>query len=272
MDVTSALHGMVDAMLELPGIKQWRSKKYDNRFNHAEQVNLFRGVYSTPQAAVAALPSSKPAGYDHDAPATMYDERTRQIYPSDYPILFWLQKLLSESCNSVFDIGGHIGVGYYAYQQYINYPAALQWCVSDVPAVVEHGRKLAEQRDKFGKLSFTSDLNDVAGADILFASGSIQYIPPTLADLLRDIPSRPKHLLINLLPLHARATYFTVQNIGTAFCPYRIEAHGRFVGDLRALGYELRDHWENLEKRCDIPFVAPHYSLDRYHGFYFALR
>jgi len=271
MDITAALHGMVDDLLELPGIRQWRENKYERRFATAERVNLFRGVYASVGLAEAAIPASKPTGYDHDETAAMYDDRTRQIYPSDYPVLFWLQKLLSEQCHRVFDIGGHIGVGYYAYQNFIDYPHNLTWCVSDVPAVVERGRQLAKARDPAGRLSFTSTLDEVADADIVFASGSIQYIPPTLAGLLSRHVQRPRHLLINLLPLHPRESYFTVQNIGAAFCPYRIEAHSRFVADLVALGYRLQDAWENLEKRCDIPFSPPHYSLDRYHGFYFSL-
>ena len=27
----------------------------------------------------------------------MYDERTRQVYAGDYPVLFWLQKLLGKT-------------------------------------------------------------------------------------------------------------------------------------------------------------------------------
>jgi putative methyltransferase (TIGR04325 family) len=272
MDVSATLHGMIDGLLDLPGIRLWRIGKYDRRFANAERVNLFRGIYPSADAAAADIPASKPNGYDHEAPAAMYDDRTRQIYPSDYPILFWMQKLFADGCKRVFDIGGHIGVGYYAYQQYLKFPADLHWNVSDVPAVVAQGRKLAEQRDKAGHLSFTSELTDIGDAEILFASGSIQYLPPTLAELLKQADRRPRHLLINLLPLHESAAYFTVQNIGTAFCVYRIEMHSRFLGDLRALGYEVRDHWENLEKRCDIPFAPPHFSLDRYHGFYLTLR
>jgi putative methyltransferase (TIGR04325 family) len=271
MDLTKALHDAVDGLLQLPGLRQWRSRKYDRRFESADNVNLFRGVYASAAQASAAIPSTKPAGYDHDGPAAMYAERTRQIYPSDYPILFWLQKLLSDTCNRVFDIGGHIGVGYYAYQKYLNYPASLRWRVSDVPAVAERGRQLALKSDRSGKLSFTSDLTEAADFDIVFASGSIQYLPSTLAELLRNAPTKPKHVLINLLPLHPTETYYTVQNIGVAFCAYRIESLPQFIAAMRAAGYHLHDRWENLEKRCEIPFSAPGYSLDRYYGFYFEL-
>ena len=271
MDISKMLHDAVDGVLNAPGLRQWRANKYDRRFERAENVNLFRGVYPSAAQAETAIPATKPKGYDHAGPAAMYEERTRQIYPSDYPVLFWLQKLLSESCHRVFDIGGHIGVGYYGYQKYLHYPDSLQWRVSDVPAVAERGRQLAAEWDKAGKLSFTSDLYEAANFDIVFASGSIQYLPMTTAELLRDLPRKPQHVLLNLLPLHPTETYFTVQNIGVAFCPYRIEALPQFIAAMRAAGYQLKDRWENLEKRCEIPFSPAGYSLDRYYGFYFTL-
>lgn len=271
MDITQKLHDLVDALGRAPGLYQWRQARYDQRFATAERVNLFRGVYATAAAATAALPATKPAGYDHEAPAAMYNERTGQIYASDYPVLFWLSRLLTQDCCRVFDIGGHIGVGYYAYQDFLPYPAALQWCVSDVPAVVERGRKLATRKDAARRLSFTSDLTRADGHDIVFASGSIQYLPMTLGELLRGLGNKPRHVLINMLPVHATQTYFTVQNIGTAFCPYRIESRASVVDAMTAAGYTLRDSWENLEKRCDIPFFDATYTLDRYMGFYFCL-
>lgn len=269
MEITQTLHDLVDGIGRLPGIHELRKARYDRRFAGAENVNLFRGVYADAASATAALPPTKPAGYDHDAPAAMYDERTRQIYASDYPVLFWLSRLLTDDCCRVFDIGGHIGVGYYAYQAFLRYPAALEWRVSDVPAVAQRGRELARTKDASGRLSFTSELTEADGFDIVFASGSLQYLPMTLGQLLAGLAHKPRYLLVNLLPLHARETYFTVQNIGTAFCPYRIESREAFASAVLAAGYRQRDAWENLDKRCDIPFVAPHYSLDRYHGFCF---
>jgi putative methyltransferase (TIGR04325 family) len=71
--------------------------------------------------------------------------------------------------------------------------------------------------------------------------------------------------LINLLPLHPQYHYWTVQSIGTAFCPYRIQHSETFFSDLARLGYRVEDRWENLEKECWVAF-EPEHSLDRYHG------
>lgn len=269
MYLLETLHKLIDGLGELPWIQDLRKSRYDKRFSTAERVNLFRGIYPDASTAAHSIPATKPSGYDNEAPAAMYEERTRQIYPGDYPVLFWLQKLLGESVSKVFDIGGHIGVGYYAYQKYLDYPVGLRWCVSDVPAVVARGQQLAEQWDKAGRLQFTSDLHAVNGYDLVLASGSIQYLPMTLGQLLGETQQKPPHVIVNLLPLHPEQTYFTVQNIGTAFCVYRIQSHLEFVAAMREAGYELVDAWENLEKKCEIPFSPAHYSLDRYYGFYF---
>ena len=263
------LHLAVDRLAAFPPIQHWRVDRYEQRFARAQQVNLFRGVFAGYAEAERSAPSTKPIGYDHPEPAAMYEERTRLVYPSDYPVLFWLQRLLATgACDSLFDLGGHIGVGYYAYQRYLSYPESLSWRVCDVPAVVERGREWAKTHDRRGQISFTDQLGEATGKDLFFASGSLQYLPHTLAEILAGLSSRPRHLLINLLPLHPRESYFTLQNIGTAFCPYRIGAESGFIRDITRLGYQLVDRWQNLEKACFIPFHAEH-SLDRYHGFYF---
>lgn len=101
--------------------------------------------------------------------------------------------------------------------------------------------------------------------------GSLQYLPDTLAARLAALASRPRHLLLNLTPLHETRSFFTLQSIGTAYCPYRICAAGPFIESLANLGYDLVDQWENPEKRCEIAF-HPEHSLDRYHGFHFRQR
>lgn len=262
------LHYAVDRLTALSPIRHWRRERYEHRFSRADQVNLFRGVFPSFTDAERSAPQTKPIGYDHPAPAAMYEERTRLVFPSDYPLLFWLDRLLSELCGTVFDLGGHIGVGYYAYQRYLKYPKIFRWLVCDVPAVIARGREWAQKHDTRGLLSFTDQLSEANGQDVFFASGSLQYLPQTLAEILARLKQAPHHLLINLLPLHPRNDYFTLQNIGTAFCPYRISAEPSFMRALTGLGYQLVDRWQNLEKACPIPF-HPDHSLDRYHGFYF---
>jgi putative methyltransferase (TIGR04325 family) len=261
-------HHFVDRVAGWPVVDGVLRRRYDRVFEANREANLFRGVFGTFDEAARSAPPTRPLGYDNPDSAAMYLDRTRRIYPTDYPVLFWLQKLLAGGCERIFDLGGHIGVSYYAYRRYLDYPARLRWCVHDVPAVMAQGRKFAAEKDRDNRLSFCDRFEEADGFDVLMAQGSLQYLPDTLAERLARLPAPPRHLLLNLAPLHERHSYFTLQSVGTAFCPYRITAAGEFLRSFEELGYALVDTWENPDKNCRIPF-HPDRSLDRYHGFHF---
>lgn len=229
---------------------------------------MFRGVFDSFDAAQASAPPGRPVSYDNAGAAAMYEERLSAVYPSDYPVLYWLQRLLGQGIGRLFEIGGHIGVGYYAYQRFLDYPPALRWTVMDLPAVVEQGRRYAQTHDARGQLAFTTDVAEAGQADLLFASGSLQYLPQALDQILPTLSARPGWLLINMLPVHPTRQYYTLQNIVTAYCAYRIDSRERFVHALAEQGYRLRDEWQNAEKSCHIAFEPAH-SLDHYCGFLF---
>lgn len=221
------------------------------------------------QAALSTAPDTKETGYDHSEPAKMYKDRLVQIYPSDYPVIFWLEKIFNAGASSLIDFGGHVGVAYYAYQKYISYPDNLDWLVCDVDEVTQEGRRVATRKDSSG-LAFTTDINDGDGKNVFFASGSLQYMENSLAEMLQVYKNLPQHLLINLLPVHDDKEFFTLQNIGFSFCSYHVFKADKFVSALQDLGYQLADRWGNPEKACSIPFYERE-SLDHYNGFYFKL-
>lgn len=233
--------------------------------------NLYRGVFPTFAEAQASIPERQAQGYDNASSAAFYRERTRRVFLNDYPMMWWLAKFFASGSRDVFDLGGHIGIAYYAYQRYVDFPEGLRWRIMDVPAVMDAGQAWAAEHDSLGRLSFTASQEDADGADVLFAAGSLQYLDYTLADLLTTLQRLPTHLLLNSVPIHIHDTYFTVQNTGVSCCPYRVTAEREFVDGLRALGYTMRDRWENTDRRCDIPFYPAH-SLDRYFGFCFSRR
>lgn len=248
----------------------WRRRRYEREFAQNRDGNLFRGVFATFEEAAASAPGTRPLGYDNPASAAMYLDRTRRVHSTDYPVMFWLARLFGEGRARLYELGGHIGVSYYAYRRYLPYPAALRWTVHDVPAVVAQGRRLAAERDAARQLAFSERFEEASGSDVFLAQGSVQYLPDLLAQRLAALPARPAHVILNLTPLHERESYFTLQSIGTAFCPYRVTSIGEFLRGFERLGYALADQWENPEKRCEIPFHAGH-SLDRYYGFHFRL-
>ncbi|WP_158543544.1 methyltransferase, TIGR04325 family [Dyella solisilvae] len=243
--------------------------RYERRFlaHDSTMRNLYRGVYPSFTEAQASIPRTSMQGYDNTESAGFYRERTRRVFLNDYPMMWWLSRLFEAGSSSVFDLGGHIGIAYYAYQRFMRFPAQLRWRVMDVPAVMEAGAIWAGKNDALHRLQFTGKRSDADGVDILFAAGSLQYLDYTLADLLASLSKPPSHLLLNSVPIHISVSYFTVQNTGVSCCPYRVTAEGDFIGGLKALGYVVRDRWENTDRQCEIPFYPAH-SLDRYFGYY----
>ncbi len=259
---------MFERLIAVPGIRQIYARRLEKGFRGA-WAGTCHGVYPNFAAAGQAAPKTKPLGYDNAGPAQMYEERLNRLVPSDYPAMFWLNKLFSEGARRVYDFGGHIGVAYYAYQHYFDFPKDVSWTVYDVPAVVEAGRELAKKRGAPEALSFTSEVSDASGADIFLAAGSLQYVEsPTLGEMLDSLPSKPKFVLVNKTPLTQRETFVTLQNIGTAYCPYILFNEETFKAPLLAGGYKVRDRWENADHTCELP-LNPEHTLRRYTGLLF---
>lgn len=226
--------------------------------------HAFFGVYPTFAAAQAALPRARTHGYDNVQAASFYRDRLERVFPGDYPVLFWLSRCLP--LGRVFDLGGHVGIAFRAYRRYLPTETTGEWLVCDVPAVCEAGRALAQEWGA-ANLQFTTDRARGDGADLLFASGSLQYLEVDLAAIIATYAAPPRQLIVNLLPVSERGTYYTTQTIGVSFCPYRIQSAPELLSATAALGYELVDRWQNAEKRCWIP-LYPEHSLDHYEGFY----
>lgn len=170
--------------------------------------------------------------------------------------------------RTVLDVGGSVGIKYFAFSSLLPFPVDLQWMVLDVPAVVERGRQFASERQAERNLSLTTDLSEGEGVDVLLASGVLQYLPQTLAQLLAGLKRPPKRVVVNTTPIHPDTSFITLNSIGTAFCPYRVQAHGTFVREVSEVGYRLRDNWQNPGKSMWIPFERG-LDLDSYSGFCF---
>lgn len=264
--IVGRLRGAARALWNKPPLLTLRRHRFEHYFATAIDANLFRGVFSTFAEATHSAPATKPLGYDHPDAAALYRERVVRVYPGDYPVLFWMQRLVS-GITSVFDFGGHVGPSFYAYRQYLNFPGDLRWTVCDVAAVARAGAALAHERGA-SQLHFTTALAEGSGADVFLANGSLQYLEQPLEDLLAAMAQPPRHLIVNLLPLCAGPGFVTLQNIGASFCPYKIQNREAFIAGVERSGYRLMDEWQNAEKSCRIAF-APERSLDHYTGMLF---
>ncbi|RZL89748.1 MAG: methyltransferase, TIGR04325 family [Variovorax sp.] len=230
-----------------------REAAYRRKFLENREENLFMGSFESFEAAEAGAPPSKAIGYDNaEAAKTLY---SHQVYFYDYPGLFWLGRSLDDGMRSVFDLGGHVGIKYYAFRRMLDYPADLRWTVCDVPGVVKTGQELAVQREATSQLSFTTEVADASGCDVLYASGSLQYLPKRISEIIAALPTRPRRIVLNTTAVHPEHTLYTLNSIGFAVCPYRIQHHDELLAELTGAGYKRRDAWRNEGKPIEVPFV-----------------
>jgi putative methyltransferase (TIGR04325 family) len=255
------LKSLIKAMLQLPPMVQLRRIAYEREFRRIRAGHRFRGVFDSFAAAAQSAPRRSPIGYDNPDAASMYEDRP--LFSEDYAVLFWLTRILGPN-SRVFDYGGHAGSAFDAWAKHLTFPAGTTWQIYDLPAVVNEGRRRNQRRTGLIP-DFTTDFADASGADVLLASGSLQYVPEPLAERLSSLKALPRHLLLSQLPLHAHHQYVTLQNIRTCYCPYHIFHEQRFFDALKALGYRLLSTWENPAKSCYIP-TYPRHTASPYHG------
>jgi putative methyltransferase (TIGR04325 family) len=232
----------------------------------------FRGVYRTFQQASRAIPKGRKSGRDHVEVAEMYEPYMEKVRLSDYPALLWMSRALEPGCR-VFDLGGHVGLAYYAFSRYLCYPPGLRWTVYDLPEIIRKGEQLARRRNAYS-LAFTQDLRGAEGCDIFHAAGSLQCVDVDLSTIVGRLQKKPRHVLINRLPAYDGASYYTIQDIGPVMIPYRVFNKRETIRTMEDSGYELIDSWEIREASCGsgvVPF-HPARSFEGYCGWYFVLR
>lgn len=256
---------IVNSLKELPVVRALREYRYAQAFRQ-NSPGLHYGVYKTFEEARRAAPSRLGVGFDRSSLTRVYDYRMKSAMPSDYPVLFWLAKLLQPH-SSVFDYGGHIGITYHCFERYLGYPPGLRWCVSDLPTIIEEGKKLASERRATG-LSFTTNFEDADGFDVLLTLGSLQFIDENLWTKLARLTRKPPRIIVSKIPLYEGPTFFTLQNTGDAVHPYRISNRTEFIDGMRSAGYRALDEWTNKEQSVHVPFKGGT-TIDAYTGFLF---
>jgi putative methyltransferase (TIGR04325 family) len=234
-----------------------------------------RGVYQTYAEAAATCPKGRAVGYnqkvisEHPDPAKLTAGGKIGAFNSrDYPLLVWLAKAFRDG-KTVFDFGGNLGLGYYSYGRYIDYPEGLKWVVCEIGEICKVGRKIAEEKGA-KNLVFTEDFSEADGVDIFMTCGVLQFLEDSLVTRLKKLKRLPRHLFVHRTPMGDGPTFYTLENIGFTFVPYRIENQQELWRDLEGLGYELVDSWFD-GKDFRIPF-HPKNTAKGYCGGYFRLK
>jgi putative methyltransferase (TIGR04325 family) len=229
----------------------------------------FHGIYESWNEAERAIPKNRKLGYNHREVASMYLEFTQKLRLSDYAVLFWMKSAICEN-SRVFDLGGNIGLECYSFEKYLNYPSQLQWIVCDLPEITDFGKRLAQEKN-MSRLQFTQDFQAADGADILLTAGTLQCMETSLSSILSKLERKPKHLLINRLPLYGGKSFFTLRELPPVILIYRVFNRDEFVESIRSNGYELIDSWSIAEPLCGTCVIPFHWDkmIQAYSGLYF---
>lgn len=263
--LTAKFQDRIDRLSRLPLLQQRALRKARDAFIANRDDNLFFGIHETWEKATEEALNFGKLGYDDSASAAIYDHRTR-IDTYDYPALSWLLRSMHDGLRHVGDVGGSIGIKFLAFRDALSPWPDLRWTVHDVPAAMRHGRELSLSRGDGDRLGFADRFEQLQDADVLLASGVLQYLPETLAATMSRWQKKPRRIIINTTPIHPTEPFFTVNSIGTAFCPYRVQTQADLIRELTRLGYKLRESWINPDKRMTIP-MHPEHSLKHYSGY-----
>lgn len=260
-----AISSSINSIKQWPPVLALRKRRYERKF--ASRTNSFRGIFDSFEAALASAPNTKVKGFDVPEFEGYFDSRRNQLFLYDYPIIFWLDRILNGNFR-VFDIGGNTGVHFVGYRPYLRAWAEIRWEVCEVPVVVEAGKRFAQQQGYTDRLSFTDNINDADQSDVLLSLGTIQYIEsPTLPNLLASLVNAPDHLLLGKLPLYDGEPFVTLQNGGVHFVAQKVFNRTNFLGALKDLGYHVVDEWQDHSRSCNVPF-HPERSIPVFTGLY----
>ena len=247
-------------------VQKLRRARHRRYFESAAGQALHDGVFRTFAEAAATEPGAK--GFNEPMHASEYADRLGRVFPYDYPVLFWLQQMFAgATALDLVDIGGNIGLHYYAYGNLLRFPPRLTWRVIEVEAVVKAGRERAERLGAQG-LEFATSLEALEPADIVISAGALHYIEqPLLWDVIERAHTKPAHVLLNKLPLYEGEDFVSLQNIGDGFSPHYVWNRKDFVRRFERLGYHLADDWSVLERHFEL-FDDPVHSFGAYSGLY----
>ena len=233
-----------------------------------DHTGLHSGIYSSYADALAHIPPARLAGWDHDESSTLWLDQIDPVRPSTYPIFFWVKQLCGES-HALVDLGGSIGLTYYGYRRFAKLPANATWTVVEVPKMALQGAKIAV-REQAANLAFVDQFADVHRCDILLSAGALQFMETSIPGLLESLPNKPRHVLLNKLPVTPLEDCWTLHNYGPAVTPQRLFNEGTFLRYFEDKGYRLRDRWAVQDLDCLIPFY-PQRFIRNFSGFYFEL-
>jgi len=233
---------------KLPGLRQLhRSGAANTLFRKGKTP--YWGRFKTSDEARNTLPAVRRASFDNEVMVSHNIEKFSTIHIFDWPVLFFLQKLIDEGrLRVVTDFGGHIGVKFHAFRTMLDLPPDLIWQVVDVPAMVKEGR--SRLTPETSALHFFERAEETAACDVLLCSGVLQYAEATIEEIIDRLPARPQWVLLNKVSVFEGEGFFTLEDHGRYTLPFRIFTPKELDDSRVRLGYTRVADW--TIPHCDI--------------------
>ena len=203
------------------------------------------GAYPDVATALANVPRGALAGYDHKEVVDVNLEKMSEVVEWDYPVIFWLGRILAAHGGplGLLDAGGHVGTKFIAFRRLLDL-SQVDWAVHDLAPMVRAGRNMASELGLGPNLSFVDAVSDAGPRDLLLCSGLLQYLDRPLSQLVAEMPSPPRHIVLNKVAVRDGPTVVTLEKAGPSYLPYQIRNRRGFESELDALGYTVLDSWE----------------------------
>ncbi|MBS0477262.1 MAG: methyltransferase, TIGR04325 family [Proteobacteria bacterium] len=209
---------------------------------YSDAERRFRGRFANHADALAAVGPGRLAGYDNDETAQVAFELMCRVEQWDYPVLFWLDRVLQDA-SSLVDAAGHMGTKYRAFRNLLPLTPDFEWIVYDVPAVVRAGRERA-RIEGLTALRFHDRVADLPETGVLLGSGLLQYLDMPFSRFIKAMPAPPTHLVLNKVATREGESVVMLERFPGSEVPYTVLNRAEFEAELAALGYAIVDQWE----------------------------
>lgn len=248
------LDDALDRLRNLPGVYVARRVRHQWRVEHGAGWK-FSGYFPTRAAAISwsSTHSGLPVGDETPGVAERYWPVYEQMHLFDYPAMYWICRLLGDAAGQrLVDLGGHFGAKFRVYAARAGLPPGLTWTVCETELVSATARKVHLPETPPG-LEFTSGPECIDGADVLFASGVLQYLDQSLPEILAALGHLPRGIVLNKVPLAEVPEHWTLECNGLAVALYHVMNRGEFLRGMEELGYSVLDSWD-MPYGIEIPF------------------
>jgi putative methyltransferase (TIGR04325 family) len=231
-----------------------------------ESALAYRRTFSSFDEAQSSASTYIAAGHEHPDEIRYHTSIADSIRESDYPVLFHLAPI-APCLRKVFDLGGHVGNLFYAYQHKICFAPDLTWMVYDLPHKRPFAEQLAAQRHET-RIHFADSVAEADGSDVFIASGSLHYFEQPLHEILAALELPPPHVFVNRTPFSTGSPLITVQDNHSYLVPCTLHSRSDLISGMANLGYALTSEWPVHERKLWVP-TYPDLCAQTYSGFYF---